>query len=290
MVAVGRLASLWSLLAVTAMAPATASADRPREGLDGEPQLHPLDTFTADTLRAGEWFYAQSPNTFPLPSWAFVGVTDRLTVEIDLLPLIGGFFVEPHLPVPSVDVRYRLLERRGDRPGIALESMVQYLYGTNEQIHGERVKVTREGVSWFARLNVSQSIGPDVTIHASAGATFAQAIAIENVLEGAAYRGRSFHRLISPDASFGISWAVAPWLGLHAAASYGTTFTYLDNVPRKLQATYGARVAPFYRSARGWLRSLRIELASINMRFRDADEDLSIAVPIWPYLYWQWGG
>jgi hypothetical protein len=34
----------------------------------------------------------------PLLSWVWIGVTDWLTAEIDLLLLLGGFAIEPHVP------------------------------------------------------------------------------------------------------------------------------------------------------------------------------------------------
>lgn len=267
-------------------APAAAAGPR---GLGVEPELHPLDGFTAETLRAGEVFYAQSPATLPLPSWAFIGVTDWLTVEVDLLPLLGGFFVEPHLPVPSVDLRFRLLEKRGFRPGVALETMVQYLYGTNVQEHSPNLVVTREALSWFARVNVSQPLGRGFTAHGSFGFTLAESIKIEN-RDRMTYHGRHHRWTASPDASIALGWHASRRLALFATASYGTTFTFLDNVPRKLQATYGLRVAPFVASRYSILRTLRVELAAIHMYFPDARESMSLPLPIWPYFYWQWGG
>ena len=62
------------------------------KGLQTEILLHPANAFTAYTLKKGEFVYNQSPFTFPFPSWAWWGITDKITMEIDLLPLIGGVF------------------------------------------------------------------------------------------------------------------------------------------------------------------------------------------------------
>lgn len=63
-----------------------------RNGLQSDIMLHPTDGFTAYTLKKNEIVYCQSPFTLPLPSWAWWGITDKITAEIDLLPLLGGFF------------------------------------------------------------------------------------------------------------------------------------------------------------------------------------------------------
>jgi len=79
-----------------------------KKDLQTETFLHPADGFTAYTLKKNEFIYNQSPFTLPLPSWAWWGITDHITAEIDLLPLIGGLFEKPHLPVPSFNFRFKL--------------------------------------------------------------------------------------------------------------------------------------------------------------------------------------
>ncbi|MCH2233587.1 MAG: hypothetical protein MK078_04980 [Crocinitomicaceae bacterium] len=47
--------------------------------LNEDAYLHPVDAITPYTLKKGEWIYAQSMQTLPFPSWAFYGITDKLT-------------------------------------------------------------------------------------------------------------------------------------------------------------------------------------------------------------------
>jgi hypothetical protein len=275
------------MIVVVALASACAGSQGESRGLIDERMLHPGDAFTATTLRQGELIYNQSVQTLPLPSWAWWGVTDWLTAEIDLLPLLGGFFIEPHLPVPSFNLRFRLRDGGGESLSIAYETMVQYLWEPYPQADFGNLHIVRDDLSWYHRLNVTQPLSETVALHASAGFTFSRSIVIENK-DREVYRGRTFHDLVSPDGSLAVDWRVAGWLSLHASASYGTTFVYLDNVPRKAQLMGAFRVAPFYRSRYGFLRTLRIESAVFTIYFPDAGEWATLPVPIFPYVYWQW--
>jgi hypothetical protein len=263
-----------------------AHGDPPR-GLQGDIMLHPGDAFTGETLHAGDWIYNQAVMTLPLPSWAWIGVTDWLTAEIDLLPLLGGFFIEPHLPVPSLNLRFKLYDH------LAYETMAQYQWRPfDDQLGPESfVHIVRDGLSWFHRVNVTLPVARNFRVHASLGATYARSLTIENQ-NRTAYRGRHFENLISPDASLGLDWRPLPWLSLHSTGSFGTTFVYLDNVPRKAQVTLAFRAAPFESRRHGLLgsaffRCMRIEASTLYIYFRDADESMSLPVPIFPYFYWQ---
>ena len=256
-------------------------------GLLNEPMLHPGDAFTARTLRQGELIYNQSPQTLPLPSWAWWGVTDWLTAEIDLLPLLGGFFIEPHLPVPSFNFRFRLRDGGGEGLSLAYETMLQYNWEPFAQVDGPHLHILREGLSWFHRINLTQPLSESVALHLSAGFTYAESIAIEN-MDREVYHGRAFSDLLTPDVSVAIDWRVAGWLSLHASTSIGTTFVYLDNVPRKAQVMGAFRVAPFYRSRYAFLRTFRIESSAFAMYLPDADEWFVLPLPVIPYFYWQW--
>jgi hypothetical protein len=258
-------------------------------GLRSDTMLHPGDSFTAYTLKRGELVYNQAIKSLPLPSWAWWGVTDRLTVEIDLLPLLGGFFVAPHLPVPSVNARYKLRAHVGKGPAFAVEAMFQRQWRPFDgQLDPKStVHLVRDGASLFARLNMSQILTPTLRLHASLGANWAQHLTIENQNIEVA-RGRSFTNLISPDASLSLDWRFSERFSLHLTGSYGTTFVYLDNIPRKVELLYALRVAPFYKSKVGFFRVMRLEAAAFLFYFQDAKETLALPIPLFPYLYWQW--
>lgn len=250
--------------------------------------LHPADGFTAYTLQRRELIYNQSPFTLPIPSWAWWGITDRLTAEIDLLPLIGGLFQEPHLPVPSFNFRYRLSDQNGWKPTIAFETMYQHLWRTQNQADQENLRIERQGGnSWYNHFNFSWYNQKKLHFHWSVGLTYTENLLIENK-DSLNYQGAFFDKTINPDLSLSIDWRTTPWLSMHATTSYGTTFTYLDNIPRKHQFSYGFRIAPFYKLSKGFFRSFRAELIGFYMYLPDAQESIESLVPIFPYFYWQW--
>ncbi len=266
----------------------TSMAQAPRLGLQNETLLHPADGFTAYTLKKNEFVYCQSPFTLPLPSWAWWGITDKITAEIDLLPLIGGFFQEPHLPVPSFNFRFRLYEQRGMIPAMAFETMYQHLWTTQNQLDQSNLRIERQGGnSWYNRINMSWKNAKNLHVHFSGGATYSENLLIENK-DSVNYIGRFFKSTINPDISLSLDWRMKPWISTHLTSSYGTTFVYLDNIPRKYQVSYGFRVAPFYKSRFGFLRTMRAELIGFYMWMPDAQEELQSVVPIFPYFYWQW--
>lgn len=251
--------------------------------------LHPGDSFTAYTLQKGDFIYNQAIPALPLPSWAWWGITDRLTAEIDLLPLLGGLLIEPHLPVPSFNLRYKLRDHIDGKPAFAVEAMWQHQWRPFDgQLSTENtVHIVRDKNSVFARLNMSHILTPALRVHLSAGATWAQSIIIENQ-NVEVYRGKSFENLLSPDASVSLDWRFSPRFSLHLTGSYGTTFVYLDNIPRKVELVYALRAAPFYGAKRFVFRELRVEGAAFFFYFHDAKEWLSAPIPLFPYVYWRW--
>ena len=273
--------SFWSVIGFTAEKDSL-------KGLQNDIFLHPADGFTAYTLKKNEFVYCQSPFTLPMPSWAWWGITDKITAEIDLLPLLGGFFQEPHLPVPSFNFRFKLFDQKGWKPTIAAETMVQYLWRTQNQSDQENLRVERQGgFSWYNHLNFSWYNQKRLHIHVSIGVTYTQNLLIENK-DTLNYQGAFFDQTINPDISFSLDWRAKPWLSTHFTASYGTTFVYLDNIPRKYQLSYGFRVAPFYKLKAGILKNLRAEFIGFYMYLPDAGSSIESVVPIFPYLYWQW--
>ena len=256
------------------------------KGIQTDIMLHPCDAFTAYTLKKNEFIYNQSPFTLPLPSWAWWGITDRITAEIDLLPLVGGLFVPPHLPVPSLNFRFRLYNK--PHLSIAFETMFQHLWTAQNQSNGPALFVERyPGSSWYNRFNFSWYNQKKLRFHFSAGATYSEELFIAS-LDSTNFRSRYFQRTVNPDLSASVDWRPTPWISMHLTASYGTTFVYLDNVPRKYELNYGFRIAPFYKCKWGLLRSFRTEFSGLYMFFPDAKEYITNYFPIFPYFYWQW--
>ncbi|MEO0151731.1 MAG: hypothetical protein ABIL89_02135 [candidate division WOR-3 bacterium] len=97
-----------------------------------------------------------------------------------------------------------------------------------------------------------------------------------------------FLKTLNPNYAIGLDYRPSKWISYHLAFNYGSTLTFLENVPRKIQITYGFRVAPFYKNKWSILRNLRVELVAINAYFPDVNAKEIFPIPIYPYLYWQW--
>ena len=257
------------------------------EGLQTDTFLHPADGFTAYTLKRGEFVYNQSPFTLPLPSWAWWGITDHITAEIDLLPLIGGLFQEPHLPVPSFNLRFRLVAQNHLIPSIAFETMYQHLWKEATQSDQSSAIVTRKGNSWYNHFNISWRVTSKLHTHFSIGATYVENLYFSNNNSSNLVE-KFYPRSFTPDFSLSIDYRWKPWISFHVTGSYGTTFVYLDNIPRKRQICYGFRIAPFYKNKWGVLRAFRAEFVGYYIYLPDIRESIESLVPIFPYFYWQW--
>ncbi len=257
------------------------------KGLQTEIFLHPTDGFTAYTLKKGEIVYNQSPFTFPLPSWAWWGITDNITAEIDLLPLIGGLFQEPHLPVPSFNFRFKLINQKKLIPTLALETMYQHLWKEITQSDQPNAIVKRKGNSWYNHLNFSWKINPKLYTHLSIGATYVENLYISNN-DSLKLIEQFYPKSFTPDFNISFDYRWKRWISLHATGSHGTTFVYLDNIPKKQQISYGFRIAPFYKNKRGFLRTFRAEFIGYYIYLPDINESIESIIPIFPYFYWQW--
>lgn len=256
-------------------------------GIQKEIFLHPADGFTAYTLNKGEFVYNQSPFTLPFPSWAWYGITDNITAEIDFLPLVGGLFQKPHLPVPSFNFRFKLVEQKRLIPSIALETMYQHLWREITQSDQPNAIVSREGNSWYNHLNFSWRINPKLYTHLSVGTAYVENLYFSNN-DTLNLKEKFYPTSFMPDFNVSVDYRWKPWISLHATGSYGVTFVYLDNIPRKQQISYGFRVAPFYNNKKGVLKNLRAEFIGYHIYLPDINESIESILPIFPYFYWQW--
>lgn len=246
-------------------------------GLKSEVMLHPVDAFSAYTLKKGEWIYNQALT--PYPSWFWWGVNDNITAELDTECWLGG--------VVSLNFRFKLLNQMKIIPTVAFETMYQYLPKEIDQLDTyDPLSAKRKGHLWYNRLNLSWEIRENLYLNFSGGATYLEHLTIDNA-DTVNYEGETHNNRVTPDISAGIDFRVSEWLSLHAVASYGTTFIYLDNVPRKQQFNVGARFAPFYGHKNGILRNFRLELAILTFRFKEVDHLVSGP---FGFVYWQWGG
>ena len=279
--------NIFTTILVLCIHVATFSQIDSLRGIQTDIFLHPTDGFTAYTLKKNEFVYNQSPFTLPLPSWAWWGITDKITMEIDLLPLIGGLFQKPHLPVPSINFRFKLKDQNKFIPAIAFETMYQHLWNEVTQSDQPNAIVKRIGNSWYNRFNFSWKIKPKFHLHFSSGVTYVENLYFSNN-DSINLIEKFYPTSITPDFNLSVDYRVKPWISCNATLSYGTTFVYLDNIPRKNQISYGFRIAPFYKNKHGFLKNFRAEFIGYVIHLPDINERIESILPIFPYLYWQW--
>ncbi len=269
-----KLLTIISLLLASQLA---FSQEDSAKSLVNETMLHPGDAFTAYVYKKGEWGYNQAIT--PYPSWAWWGITDWLTAEVDIEAWLGG--------VPSFNFRVGLLKADRWKPAVAYETMFQYLGEERDQFHNlNYLDIERQGANWYNHLNFSWKIGDRFHVHLSGGATYSENLTISNGLDSTSfYKGRSFNKSINPDFSIGLDWRIKRGITLHSTASYGSTFLYADNIPRKQQFTFGSRMAPFIKSKSGFLNCFRFELSFLHNNYPDASTGFSGPIG---FLYWQW--
>lgn len=256
-------------------------------GLQTDVFLHPGDMPTAYTLKKKEWIYAQSPTSFPFPSWAMVGITDRITLELDLLPFFFGFFTPSHLPIPSTNLRFKLLNQKKFIPSVATEVMAFHIWDTITRYNKDNLNVRVKGTGAFARINNSWNISKNLYFHVSAGAVYQQEIWMNN-RDTSNFKSAYFRNRITPDFSLGIDYRPYKRFSFFATYAYGSTFTYIENIPNKRQFIYGLRVAPFYKNKYKFLRTMRAELVAIFAYLPDIDVYQDLKLPLYGYVYWQW--
>ena len=263
------------LLTINALSAQNSGDSTISNGLQSEIMLHPADASTGYVLKKGEFIYNQALT--PYPSWAWWGITDWFTTELDLECWLGG--------VPSFNFRFGLIQQKTIRPSISFETMFQYLKDERDQFENlEYLSINRKGGNWYNHINFSWKLYEKWHIHLSGGATYVESIMISNG-DTLHKIGKSYKNYLSPDFSLSLDFRCKKWISFHSTASYGSTFLYADNIIRKEQFCVATRTAPFINSDKGFFKSFRIELAFLHANFRDAKK--SITGPI-GFLYWQW--
>lgn len=264
-----------------------SDSSRKTNPLNDDAYLHPIDCITPYTLKKGEWIYAQSIQTFPFPSWAFVGITNKLTMQIDLLPWVFGTFSELKKPIPSLNFRYRFNEQEGIIPTIGIEAMFVHFWDTLQRFDTPTLQVLENGSYFHLKPSIGYKFQNKWYVNLSIGVDYiGELILINN--DSSNNLSKTFTRSWNPNFSVGFDYRASKWISYHLGYTYGSTLTYLENVPRKHQLTYGFRIAPFYKMRFGILRNLRIELIAINGFFPDIEARQIFPIPVFPYFYWQW--
>ncbi|HED11342.1 MAG TPA: hypothetical protein ENJ10_11690, partial [Caldithrix abyssi] len=156
------------------------STSRKTNSLKDDVYLHPIDIITPYTLKKGEWIYAQSIQTLPFPSWAFVGITDKLTAEIDLLPWIFGAFSDLKKPIPSLNFRYRFNEQKDLMPTIGVEAMYVYFWDRFQRFETPALSVWENGTYFHLKPTVGYRIKDEWDINLSVGVDYIGELILQN--------------------------------------------------------------------------------------------------------------
>lgn len=256
--------------------------------LNEDVYLHPIDAVTPYTLKKGECIYGQPFVTFPFPGWAFIGVTNKLTVQLDFTPLTFGPFTELKAPIPSFNFRYRFNKQKGMIPTIGIEAQFIYFKDTLKRFKTPTLTVWENGSYFHIKPSIGYNFKNKFYINLSIGADYIGELIMQNNDTNNS-QTKTFTNSWNPNFSIGFDYRPSKWISFHVAYSYGSTFTYLENVPRKNQINYGFRMAPFYKNRFGILRALRLEVLAINGYFGDIHAWQSFSLPVYPaYIYWQW--
>ena len=249
--------------------------------------LHPIDCITPYSLEKGEWIYNQSIQTLPFPSWAFVGITNKLTAQIDLLPWVFGTFSELKKPIPSLNFRYRFNEQKSLIPTIGVETMFVHFWDTLQRFETTSLTMWENGSYFHFKPSIGYRIKDKWDVNLSVGVDYIEELIMKNN-DSLNSQTKGFTNSWNPNFSIGIDYRPSNWVSYHMGYSYGSTLTYLENIPRKRQFNYGFRIAPFYKNRFSILRNMRAELVAINGYFSDIDANQSFPIPVFPYFYWQW--
>lgn len=255
---------------------------RAQADLRTEPSLNQGDIPTGDVFRKNEWSYNQPP--LLAPGWMRWGVTDRLTVQLDFMAWLGG--------LPDINLKYALLDPANHNLKLAWETMYLYFDAKKENLKDlndddEHLFSQRNGSAGFTRINGSFNITETWLMHLSAGVSYSEYYRISSE-HRTVLRGRTFRALWDPTAAIGIENRPNARWAFHGGISYGETFVFQENRPRKLQLVYGFRWAPWLEESAAWRKNFRLEVDSVNLLFPDANEGRATIIPVIPFVYWQW--
>ena len=245
------------------------------EGLKSEILLHPGGGFTGYTLKKGQWQYNQVIDL--KPGILYVGISDQITISLP----INHWFNK----AASINLRAKLIKQLKLRPTLAFETHYQYLLNPLNLV-GElnQIEVWRLGHNWYNKLNASWKITPQWNLNFSTGTTFSQVLNF-NIADSTSSNDIFIGNNLSPDFTLGLDYLAKNWFSLHAIASYGSTFMYVDNTPRKKQLSIALRFAPFVHTKWGVLKNFRIELTYFYMKFGITNKPYSSASG---FIYWKW--
>ncbi len=124
------------------------TSNKGNSGLINETMLHPGDAFTGEVLEKNTLLIGWSllpPDI--LPGWIIYGVTNRLTIETDILNWLGA--------VPNLNVRFALLRPKHGNISVAYETMFIYLPKRIDIVLPKDLSFSLEGIDWYHRMSLT---------------------------------------------------------------------------------------------------------------------------------------
>ena len=165
--------------------------------------------------------------------------------------------------------------------------MFVHFWDTIQRFETPTLTVWENGSYFHFKPSIGYNIKNEFYVNASVGIDYIGELILQNN-DSLNFISKSFTKSWNPNFSLGFDFRPSKWISYHIGYTYGSTLTFLENVPRKHQITYGFRMAPFYKNKLSILRNLRIELLAINGFFPDIDAQQIFPLPVFPYFYWQW--
>ncbi|HYR42610.1 MAG TPA: hypothetical protein VER98_06290 [Terriglobia bacterium] len=240
-----------------------------------EPLLMPGGLSTADTLRRKEWLLAPPPW-----GWVAYGATSQLTIAWDYPAALFGF--------PAGFIRYQL-PGRSDKTHFAAE-FYAISFGkshTDERSNGYRLE--HRGMQSWVRLENSSQLSANWRLHLYAGGNYAEYQRYFPHKE-VQFPEAVYEQYWSPDAGAALEWSPRPKVKVHLNYAYGNTFSFVDQVALKRMVVGQLHFAPFGPQRSAFLRNMRLDLSAIYVNVPIARYRRSLPIPIYPTMYWQWGG
>jgi hypothetical protein len=235
--------------------------------------IHPADGYTAYTLPKGQWIYAQPIDL--KPGIAQVGLNDKNTL---ILPANHWFE-----KTVSIGYRRKLFSQKKQIPSMAVETHYQYLFAPVNQLDfNENIEVWRLGHNYNLRMNFSYLLQEYIYLHFSVGGTYTEVFNV-NLPDSSYTNDILIGNSLTPDFLLNIEWRAKDWLALFIQPSYGSTFFYAENTPRKKQILIGSRFAPFFKSKKSFFNHFRLEIVYQGAQF---DKNNYFYNTITGNLYW----
>jgi hypothetical protein len=217
----------------------------------------------------------------PIPwGWVAAGASDRITLAWDYPATLLGY--------PAGLIRWRTPVGDDDHQWSLEAYGVSFTKGL-DQTRNKEFAVEYRGGQYWAHLYTSHHLHDSLWLHAYAGATHTDYFRFHSN-QTIQFPDKLYQDAWCPDYGVDLEIIANSWLKIHANAGYGNTFFIVDQVLFKTFAALTFQMAPFSKNTVGILRQMRIELSSLYVRIPDVQYEEKLILPIFPYVYWQWGG